>query len=192
MDKAKYIVKYLILLVTQPEETWLHLSSDDVQEAKPQYMMTNYYWPLLGFMTLFIFVVSGFSGTEGFDLEHGMTTTIPALVGYFIGPYLAMFLLKELLPTRFFGVKEPDQDRIHLFVFYSTSYLVLVEMACSLIPTIAFVRLAAYYLVYITWTGTSTLIRVPDTRRWRYGFFSFAAVYFSPVVVIRILQFMQR
>lgn len=191
MDKAKYIVKYLILLVTQPEETWLHLCKEDVQEAKPQYMMTNYYWPLLGFMALFIFLASGYSREGGFNLQHGMTTMVPSLVGFFIGPYLAMFLLKELLPTRFFELKNPDQDRLHLFVFYCTSYLVLVEMACSLIPSIAFVHLADYYLVYIIWTAMTTIVRIPANHSWLFCFVAFLVIYFSPSLTIKLLQFMQ-
>ncbi len=190
MDKAKYIVKYLILLVTQPEETWGHLCKEDVQEAKPQYMMTNYYWPLLGFMALFIFLASGYSSVDGFNLQNGMTSMVPALVGFFIGPYLAMFLLKEILPTKLFGLTNPDQDRLHIFVFYCSSYLVLVEMACSMIPSIAFIRLAAYYLVYIIFTGTTTIVRVPN-HSWMFCFVSFAFIYFSPSLTIWILQLMQ-
>lgn len=192
MDKAKYIIKYLILLVTQSEQMWQHLSKKDVEESKPQYMMTNYYWPLLGFMALFVFVASGYSRDDGFVLQEGMTAMVPSLVGFFIGPYLAIFLLKEMLPTRFFEVREPDQDRLHLFVFYCTSFLVLIEILCSLIPSISFMQLFAYYLVYITWTGSTTMIRVPDNHRWMFSFVSCVVIYFSPVLTIKILQLMQR
>ncbi len=191
MDKAKYIVKYLISLVTRPEQTWLYLAQGEVPESKPQHMHTNYYLPLLGFMSLWLFLAAGMGGEETFSLQEGMTSMVPAAVAYFVGPYLAMFLLRELLATSYFKLKQPDNDRLQLYVFYSTSYLMLVEMAASLLPTIAFVRLAAYYLIYITWTGASTMIRVEEHRRWIFGFFAFLVIYFSPSVVIRILQFMQ-
>lgn len=192
MDKAKYIVKYLISLTTQPEQTWLFLAKGEVEESKPQYMQTNYYLPLIGFMSLFIFVVSGLGGEEGFSLQRGMTSMVPATVAYFVGPYLAMFVLRELLATNLFKMRQPDHDRLQLYVFYSSSYLVLVEMAAALLPSIAFIRLAAYYLIYITWTGAYTMIRVEENRRWMFGFLAFAVIYISPSIVIRILQFMQR
>lgn len=191
MDQVKYIIKYLISLVTQPEQTWLYLAKGEVNESKPQYMQTNYYLPLLGFMSLFLFLAAGFGTETGFDLKVGMTSMVPAAAAYFVGPYLAMFLLRELLTSGFFKMQKPDHDRLQLYVFYSSSYLMLVEMAASLIPTIAFVRLAAYYLIYITWTGAHTMIRVEENRRWMFGFLAFAIIYFSPIVVIRILQFMQ-
>lgn len=191
MDKAKYIVKYLISLVTQPEQTWLYLAKGEAPESKPQYMQTNYYLPLLGFMALFLFLTAGIGSEEGFSLQVSMKNMVPATVAYFVGPYLAMFLLRELLTSRFFKMANPDQDRLQLYVFYSTSYLMLVEMAVSLIPTIAFIQLAAYYLIYITWTGAHTMIRVEESRRWMFGFLAFGIIYCSPVVVIKILQFMQ-
>lgn len=192
MDKAKYIVKYLISIVTRPEQTWEYLAKGEVNESKPQYMQTNYYLPLLGFMSLFIFLMAGLHNEDGFSLEAGMTQMVPALVAYFLGPYLAMFILREILPLKYFNVQNPDQDRLQLYVFYSSSYLILVEMAAALIPTITFVRLAAYYLIYITWSGAYTLIPVEDKRRWIFGLLSFFAIYLSPAVVTRILEFMQR
>lgn len=192
MNKAKYIVKYLISLVTQPEQTWLYLSKGEVNESKPQYMQANYYLPLLGLMSLFIFCTTGSASEDGFSLEHGMKSMVPALVAYFVSPYIAMFILKEILPTQYFKVMKPDSDRLHLYVFYSTSYLMAVEMAASLIPSLSFIRLAAYYLIYITWTGAYTMVRVEEHRRWIFGFLSFAIIYASPSIVIWILQFMQR
>lgn len=192
MDKANYIVKYLISLTTQPEQTWLYLAKGEVNESKPQYMQTNYYLPLLGFMSLFVFCTAGFGGEDGFSLEAGMKSMVPVLVAYFVSPYIAMFVLKELLPTQYFKMQNPDNDRLHLYVFYSTSYLMLVEMAASLLPSLSFIRLAAYYLIYITWTGSHTMIRVEEHRRWIFGFLSFVIIYASPSIVIWILQFMQR
>ena len=192
MDKAKYIVKYLISLTTQPEQTWLYLAKEDVEEAKPQFMQTNYYLPLLGFMSLFIFVVAGMAGEGSFSLPNGMTSMVPATVAFFVAPYLAMFILRELLPTGWFKLPNPDQDRLQLYVFYSTSYLMLVEMVASLMPSFAFIRLAAYYLIYITWTGATIMVRVDERKRWLFGFVAFIVINFSPSIIISLLKFMQR
>ena len=191
MDKAKYIVKYLISLVTRPDQTWDYLSKEDVNEAKPPYMQTNYYLPLLGFMSLFIFLVSGMAGVGSFNLQEGMTSMVPSTVAYFVGPYLAMFIIRELLTSRLFQMSHPDRDRLQLFVFYSTSYLMLVEMVAALMPSFSFIRLAAYYLIYITWTGSTIMVRVDEHRRWMFGFLAFAVIYFSPSIVISVLKFMQ-
>ena len=191
MDKAKLIVKYLISLITQPEQTWIYLANQDVDEAKPQYMQTNYYLPLLGFMSLFIFVVTGMDGVGSFSLQKGMTSMVPATVAYFVAPYLAMFIIRELLTSCIFKMSNPDHDRLQLYVFYSTSYLMLVEMAAAMMPSFAFIRLAAYYLIYITWTGSHTMIRVEEHRRWMFGFVAFMVINFSPSIIIGVLKFMQ-
>ena len=119
-----------------------------------------------------------------------MTQMVPVLVAYFIGPYLALILIKQVL-VNLFDLPNPDKDRLIIFVFYSTSFLIALEMLMAVFPAIRFFQFIALYLVYITWNGSHTYIRVAEKRRWLFGFVSFLVIFFSPSFVQHLLQFLQ-
>ena len=193
MNQFKYIVKFLIALISQSDQAWSYLATAETKESKPDYMLWNYYYPLLGFMSLVIFLCAGSrnpSPEVSFDFQYGMTKMVPVLVAYFIGPYLALILIKQVL-VHLFELPNPDKNRLIIFVFYSTSFLVALEMLMAVMPAIRFFQFIALYLVYITWNGSHTYIRVAEKRRWLFGFVSFLVIYFSPSVVQHLLQFLQ-
>lgn len=191
VQKLKNIVKYLISMTSEPENFWGYLAKGKDNMSKPDFMQSNVFLPLLGMMALALFLIAGFAGEGFFDLQHAMTYMVPRLVAYFVGPYIAMFLLKELLPS-VFHMQSPDRDRVQLYVFYSTGFLMVVEVFVALIPSIKFLQLANYYLIYITWCGAYTLIRVEETRRWIFGFVAFVVIYFAPSLIKDFVLFMQR
>lgn len=190
VQKLKNIIKYLISITVDPEPFWIHLSKGKDEMSKTEFMQSGIFLPLLGIMSLALFVFSGFAGEGSFDLQHAMTYMVPRLVGYFAGPYIAMFLLKEVL-TSFFKIELPDRDRLQLYVFYSTGYLMMVEMFVALFPSIKFIQLFSYYLIKITWSGAFTLIRVEEQRRWIFGFVSFVVIYYAPSLLCRLVTMMQ-
>ncbi len=193
MEQAKYIVKFLILLISHPQDLWVYLSSDDVAESKPEYVQQHFFLPLLGFMALVIFLCEGFHGAVGdatFDLQQGMKQMVPCLVAFLVGPYLAQMLLKATL-ERLYRMPHPSKDRVHLFVFYSTSFLMVLEMLLAFIPSIRFFSFIVIYLFYITWTGGTTIIRIEERRRWVFGFVAAVIIYFSSHLFISIVQRMQ-
>lgn len=192
MEQAKYIIRYLLLLISHPQELWDYLTSEGVEESKPDFVQQHYYLPLLGFMALVILLCEGFYSKEvpGFDLQNGMKMMVPYLVAFLVGPYVAMMVLKGLL-VNYYKVEHPSQERLHLFVFYSTSFLMALEMLLSFIPQIRFFSFIVVYLVYITWTGTTTIVRVDERHRWVFGFISALIIYYSSHVFVLLIQRMQ-
>lgn len=193
MNRLKYILKFLILLVYRSRELWDYLSNGEVDESSPDYMQRNFYLPLLGFMALEIFLCEGFHSPAAgstFDLQYGMLQMVPKLVAFFVGPYIAMMLLKELLVT-WFKVEHPSKDRVNLFVFYNTSFLVALEMLLAFAPAIRFFWFIVLYLLYLTWSGASTYIRVGEHQRWVFSLASALVIYYSSHLLITLLQHMQ-
>lgn len=178
-------------MTSGPEQFWGYLSRGKDQMSKTEYMQSNIFLPMLGLMSLAIFLIAGLSGENFFDLQHAMTYMVPRLVAFFVGPYIAMFLLKEMLPV-VFKTESSDRDRLQLYVFYSTGYLMLVEVFMAMMPSIKFLQLASYYLIYITWSGAFTLVRVEEKRRWVFGFVAFIVIYYAPSLVRDFVVFMQR
>lgn len=192
METAKYILRFLLLLVTHPQELWDYLTSDGVEESKPDYVQEHYFLPLLGFMALVIFLCEGFHSKEadGFDLYLGMKEAVPCLVGYLVGPYLAMMVIRAFL-EHIYSMRHPSKERLHLFVIYSTSFLMALQMLLAFIPSIRFFSFIVVYLLYITWTGTTTIIRLDERHRWLFAFVSAIIIYFSSHLFISIIHTMQ-
>ena len=193
LNQFKYIVKFLIALITQSDQAWSYLANAETKESKPAYMLWNYFYPLLGIMSLVIFLFAGWRSPNpevSFDFQYGMTKMVPVLVAYFVGPYLAMMLIKTML-VNIFDLPHPDKDRLTNFVFYSTSFLMAIEMLMAVFPAFRFFEFIALYLVYITWNGSHTYIRVAEKRRWLFGFMSFLVIFFSPSLIQHLLQFLQ-
>ena len=193
MHQFKYVIQFLIPLITQPAQAWQYLVETDTDRSRPDQMQRNYYLPMLGFMSLVVFLCSAYHRVDTrmtFDVQYGMTEMVPLLVGYLVGPYVTVLLLRPLL-VHWFDLPDPDHDRLHLFVFYSTSFLVALEMLVAIIPGIRFFSFIFIYLVYITFSGSESYVRVPHYKRWMFGIVSFLVIYFVPKLIIHLLQKMQ-
>lgn len=156
-------------------------------------MLQHFYYPLLGFMSLVIFFFAGMRGDgtgEGFDFQIGMMRMVRVLVAYFVGPYLAYLLIRESLEV-IFKFPNPDKERLMNFVFYCTGFLMALEMLMAVFPAIRYFQFIAVYLVFITWNGSHTYIRVDERKRWLFGFLSFLIIFFSPGVIYQVLKFLQ-
>lgn len=178
-------------MISEPEQFWDFLAKEKNDMSKVDFMLSNIFFPMLGVMSLAVFLIAGLSGEGFFELQRAMTYMVPRLVAFFVGPYIAMFLLKESL-SAFFGVPVPDRDRLQLYVFYSTGFLMVIEVLVALVPSIKFLQLASYYLIYITWCGAYTLIRVEEKRRWMFGLVAFLVIYFAPSLIKDLLILLQR
>ncbi len=193
MTQFKDIVTFLISLISQSDQAWNYLATAEAKESKPDYMLRNYYYPLLGIMSLVVFIFAGLRSPDpevNFDFQYGMMQMVPILVAYFVGPYLALMLIKQVL-ILLFELPNPDKDRLTNFVFYSTSFLMALEMLMAAFPAIRFFQFIALYLVYITWNGSHTYIRVAEKKRWLFGFVSFLVIFFSPSLIQHLLQYLQ-
>ncbi len=183
----------MISLISQSDQAWNYLANAETKESKPDYMLRNYYYPLLGFMSLVVFICAGLRSPDSeteFDFQYGMIQMVPILVAYFVGPYLALILIRQVL-INLFELPDPDKVRLTNFVFYSTSFLMALEMLMATFPAIRFFQFIALYLVYITWNGSHTYIRVAEKKRWLFSFVSFVVIFFSPSIIQHLLQFLQ-
>ena len=124
MQQLKYIIKYLLSLINDPEQTWKYLKDGDVDESKHEYMQNNYYLPLMGVVTLFIFLKTGWGDT--FDIETAIKAATSFAAAFFIAPILANVLMRQT-----YGKVmnfEFDNEKLNLFIGYSLSFLMLVRM----------------------------------------------------------------
>lgn len=186
MFQLKYILKYLLSLINDPGQTWKFLTEDDVQESKPEYMQNNYYLPMMGVVAVALFLMAGWGTT--FDIERAMKTAVKFLASYFAGPFLADFILRKLHPA-FFG-KALDKDRLLVFIGYSMSFLMLVELFSASFPTVRFIAFCALYLFYIVWCATDVFFNIEEKIRWKFSALSFFVIWGSPIIIGKLIAFM--
>lgn len=188
MERAKYILKYLLSLINNPQQTWKFLADGEAEESKLDYMQANYYLPAMGVVALLLFLMAGW-GTP-FDLEQAIKQAFIFLASYFAGQYLANVVLRKIY-DRFFGLIL-DNDRLQVFVSYSLSFLMLVELFSASFPGVKFIAFCALYLFYIVWCATDVYFGIPEKNRWKFSSIAFFVMWGSPIIIGKIMASMIR
>lgn len=188
MQQLKYIIKYLLSLLNEPEQTWKYLKDGDVKEAKLDYMQTNYYLPMMGVVAVCLFLMAGWGKT--FNIEHAMKTAVSFVAGFFLAPYLASVLLEKtygrIMKYTF------DKDRLQLFVGYSLSFLMLVRLFSASFPHIKFLTFCSLYIVYIIWCAADVYVGIGEKDRWKFTTTAFFEIWLSPIIIEKLMSMMMR
>lgn len=188
MFQLKYIIKFLLSLIINPEQTWRYLSDSTIKEADPEFVHRNYYLPFFGGSAAIIFLSCGLD-VEGFDLERAMKNMVPFLVAYFAGPFMATLVLKYVCVQ--IGSIVVPKPRLEMFVAYSISYLMFVEVLSRIISTIAFIPFASIYIIFIVWNSTE-MLGVIEKSRVTFSLFSSFTLFLSPRILQMLMGFLEK
>ena len=188
MQQIKYIIKYLLSLISEPEQTWQYLSVGDVDESKPDYVHSNYYLPLMGVIAVGIFLLSGL-GLE-FSIEKAMKAIVRFLSSYFAGPYFAVLILR-ILTKRWFSL-ELEEYKLQVFVYYSMSFLMLIQLFAAAFPNCRFSSISSLYLFYIIWCSADFFKDVMEHYRWKFSTVCFFVIWAAPRIIEYLISFMIR
>lgn len=188
MQQVKYIVKYLLSLVSEPEQTWKFLSEGDVDESKPDYVQTNYYLPLMGAIAVGMFILSGWG--LSFDIEKAMKAAVNFLAAYFAGPFLAQAVVK-IVNNKWFQINLTE-TKLNVFVSYAMSFLMVIQLFSAAFPTVKFIQFSALYLFYIVWCASDQFFGIIETNRWKFTTAGFFIIWASPKVIQMLMSLMIR
>lgn len=188
MQQVKYIIKYLLSLVSEPEQTWKYLSEGDVDESKPDYVQTNYYLPLMGGVALGIFILVGW-GID-FNIEKAMKGVVIFLAAYFAGPFLATAILRQVNRKAF--KIELAEDKLQVFVAYCMGFLMIIQLLSAAFPTVKFISFSALYLFYIVWCASDMFFGITENNRWKFSALGFFIMWIAPKVIEYIMSLMIR
>lgn len=197
MEQLKYILKYLLSIITNPDQTWSYLDDLDLPEAKLDYMQRNYYYPLLAVASAAVLVFGCFYAYDSLNnmavqeaVSTGMKAMVPFLVAYFVSPFIIVRLIKEVSLWMDFGAF--DSRKLEVFVGYAISYIIFIEVVCAVLPRIRLILYAAVYLVYIVWNASSLYLKVQEHHRWTFSVIVSGIIYFVPFVIEKLLQFIEK
>jgi len=167
--ELKYIVAYVRGLMAHTDATWQSLAKGDLKESKPDYMMAHYYWPLFGISATLILLLIGYGGLFGeggitaFDLEKGMKAMVKFVVIYAVGPMLITLLSGPVLHyTLSVGLK---RDKVDVFVHYTMSTLMVLEVCCAVFPNLEFLLFSQLYVIYIIAEGVDYYLNIEKNAR---------------------------
>lgn len=142
----KRLIQLIIDLITNPEKTWVGLSSSDVTPTK---FMRDYFYPLLAIISLSVFV--GMFRVNSLDLQHCIKLFSVVLVQYFVGFRLAVFLYDELLATLF--EERRGQASSILFIGYNFLVLMAIHLVKGFLPAISIFDILPLYVIVVIWYG---------------------------------------
>lgn len=175
-------------MINDPGQTWTYLNDQEVKESKPEYMQNNYYLPMMAVVAVLIFLMKGW-GTP-FDMEDAMKAAVSFLAAYFLGLFLANFLVQQTF-VKLLGFPF-DKDKLQVFVGYCMSFLMLVELFSATFPHIKFLSFTAFYLFYIIWCATDTYFGLAEKLRWRFTLLTFFEIWLSPLILGGVMSMMTR
>ncbi len=198
MEELRFIFTYVKDLLSHTEETWKRLRDPELPAAKTEYMLRNYYWPMMGVCAICIFLLHGngimlhskLAYDAPFSLELGMKGAVSFILGYAAGPTLAILLIREVFCR--FTQAELDKERLEIFVHYTMSVVMLINLFCSFLPTMTFLSFIGLYVIYIVWLGSSELMEIVEKQQRFFIVIASVAIYYSPKLIQGILLLIER
>lgn len=189
MTELRYIFRYVKDLLSHTDETWVQLRDPNLKEAQVDYMLRYYYWPLMGIAAICIFFLHGngvmvnskLAYDAPFDFLTGLKGMAMFAFGYATGPMLAGLIIREVFG--FFTDVTFDRNKLELFVHYSISIVLLVDLFCAFLPSMTFLTFIGLYVIYVVWLGASLFLEVQSSLLRFFVFVSFLAIYFSSDVL---------
>lgn len=146
-------------LISSPAQAWEEIR---LQEDGRQ-VLTGFVYPMIGLCGLSVFLGSlmeqGWSGPQSF--QYAMTRCCALAVALFGGYFLAAYLLNQLRMS--WLKQEDDLLLVQRFAGYTLSVTFVLQIAIGLLPDFSIIAgLLQFYLVYVAWEGSRTLLRVEE------------------------------
>lgn len=173
----KEILKWVIGLISQPTKAWHVLSK---REENHEAFLSGFIYPLIGLVTIAAFAGVLFTMKQ-FDLERALKEAIRTLVSSFGGFYLGAYLMNEIWQGVF--KRKKDLRRWMRFVGYSSSLMFMLHIVLKLLPEFFFLKVFVFYTFYIIWEGAVPYMKVEETNRMKFSFFTTVVVVFTPIVI---------
>ena len=162
----KNIVSSLFALVAAPGKAWQSISSKEESQAT---FLNGYLYPIMGITALSVFVNLL---NDQFTLEKALKLMTIDFVKFFVGFYIASFLIDELLQKFFDREKNPKQVQLFVDLFMGM---------------FSFLRFAPLYIIYVIWEGSKYYMDINENKRLIFVVLSSLILIFSPDIIERFM-----
>ena len=170
-------LKNILTLIVSPETGWQNIERETFQRED---FLNRFLFPLMGLTALSAFL--GFFHPD-YSVAFAVRKATILIVKYFVGFYLCLFLMKEILKRMEIFFDEEDVQKI---VGYLLSVLMFIEIVTNLLPSaLSFLAFAPLYVIYLIWKSNKYMA-VSQPNRVRYTIFM-SAIFVSPYLLQYIL-----
>ena len=169
-----------LLLISSPARAWEEIRLEEVRRT----VFTAFVYPMIGLCGLSVFIGSlllkGWSGPESF--QYAMTQCCAVAVSLFGGYFLAAYLINALRVRLF--MQDDDINLTRQFAGYAMVVPFLLQIIIGVLPDFNIIAmLLQFYIVYVVWEGSRSLMEVEEKDRLRFTVISSILLIVCPAVI---------
>lgn len=169
-----------LLLISSPARAWEEIRLEEDRRT----VFTAFVYPMIGLCGLSVFIGSlllkGWSGPESF--QYAMTQCCAVAVSLFGGYFLAAYLINALRVRLF--MQDDDINLVRQFAGYAMVVPFLLQIIIGVLPDFNIIAmLLQFYIVYVVWEGSRSLMEVEEKDRLRFTVISSILLIVCPAVI---------
>ncbi|MDO3390113.1 MULTISPECIES: Yip1 family protein [unclassified Bacteroides] len=169
-----------LLLISSPARAWEEIRLEEDRRT----VFTAFVYPMIGLCGLSVFIGSlllkGWSGPESF--QYAMTQCCAVAVSLFGGYFLAAYLINALRVRLF--MQDDDINLTRQFAGYAMVVPFLLQIIIGVLPDFNIIAmLLQFYIVYVVWEGSRSLMEVEEKDRLRFTVISSILLIVCPAVI---------
>lgn len=169
-----------LLLISSPARAWEEIRLEEDRRK----VFTAFVYPMIGLCGLSVFIGSlllkGWSGPESF--QYAMTQCCAVAVSLFGGYFLAAYLINALRVRLF--MQDDDINLTRQFAGYAMVVPFLLQIIIGVLPDFNIIAmLLQFYIVYVVWEGSRSLMEVEEKDRLRFTVISSILLIVCPAVI---------
>lgn len=169
-----------LLLISSPVRAWEEIRLEEDRRT----VFTAFVYPMIGLCGLSVFIGSlllkGWSGPESF--QYAMTQCCAVAVSLFGGYFLAAYLINALRVRLF--MQDDDINLTRQFAGYAMVVPFLLQIIIGVLPDFNIIAmLLQFYIVYVVWEGSRSLMEVEEKDRLRFTVISSILLIVCPAVI---------
>ena len=169
-----------LLLISSPARAWEEIRLEEDRRT----VFTAFVYPMIGLCGLSVFIGSlllkGWSGPESF--QYAMTQCCAVAVSLFGGYFLAAYLINALRVRLF--MLDDDINLTRQFAGYAMVVPFLLQIIIGVLPDFNIIAmLLQFYIVYVVWEGSRSLMEVEEKDRLRFTVISSILLIVCPAVI---------
>lgn len=169
-----------LLLISSPARAWEEIRLEEDRRT----VFTAFVYPMIGLCGLSVFIgallLKGWSGPESF--QYAMTQCCAVAVSLFGGYFLAAYLINALRVRLF--MQDDDINLTRQFAGYAMVVPFLLQIIIGVLPDFNIIAmLLQFYIVYVVWEGSRSLVEVEEKDRLRFTVISSILLIVCPAVI---------
>lgn len=176
----KELFNRALILISSPARAWEEIRLEEDRRK----VFVAFVYPMIGLCGLSVFIGSllakGWSGPESF--QFAMTQCCAVAVSLFAGYFLAATLINELRVRLL--KQETDVFLCRQFAGYALVVSFLLQIIIGVLPDFNIIAvLLQFYIVYVVWEGSVTLMQVTEKERLRFTLLSSILLLLCPALI---------